>query len=793
MEPKENGIPHGGLSSDEAAKRAAAGQKNVSDEKAGKSYLRIVTDNLFTFFNLVWAIIAVLMILCKSYSNLTFLAVIIPNVLIAIVQECRAKRTVEHLSVTTDPKTTVLRDGVLSGIDASEVVLGDTVYLEMGMQVPADCTVTEGVCEVNESMLTGESDAIRKSEGDRLLAGSYLVGGAAYAEVYAVGKDNYVAKIEKAAKGFRAPASNLFRDLNKLLRIISFVMVPTALLYFLLHYVLLRTSDLSGAVIAASGAVIGMIPAGMYLLVTVTLTLSVIELSAKKTLVRDMYSIEMLASADVVCLDKTGTVTDGTMSVTDVCPLGETDEEGICRIMALLEGTEKSINPTSKALIDRFGTDTSDTVTDKIPFSSKRKFTTATFASAGTFSVGAPHFVDCPVSAEAEERIASLAAEGKRVLILASHKAPGVTGEGIALIAIADRIRPNAKETIEKFQASDVCVKIISGDHPATVSAIAGRVGVKGYEKYVNCDGLSDEELAAKAEEYTVFGRVSPEQKVLLVRTLKAHGHTVAMTGDGVNDTLALKESNCAIAMAEGSEVARKVSQIVLMESDFGTLPDVVREGRRCINNVRRSASLFLMKTFLTMSISVFTVLTGLLALIPALGVTAFEYPFPPKGLVLLELFVIGLSSVLLALEPNEERIRGSFIRTVLTNSLSSGIALLVPVAAVLVLGAAGVFDTTPLRNAMALIAVLCAGLTNLITLCIPYTKWRVLVSLSMTAALALAIPVSVFLVNDMFDLTPVAGHAGAVLCVALGSAVFSLLTYLVARAVRARRSDRRA
>ena len=780
-----------GLTSDEAKSLKEQGLSNVSKEKNGKSYLRIVTDNLLTFFNILWGIVAILMIACKSFSNLTFLAIIIPNVLIAIVQECRAKHTVEKLSATTDPKATVVRDGALIEIDASEIVLGDVVRLSLGQQILADATVISGIAEANESMLTGESNAIKKSEGDKVLAGSFLVSGQIFAKVTAVGKDNYIHTIEKAARSFSAPSSNLFRDLNRLLRYISFFLVPCALVMFFVQYA--ANGDVRDSIIDTSGGVIGMIPAGIFLLITVTLTLSVISLAKKRTLVQDMYSIEMLAAADVVCLDKTGTITDGTMCVTETIPLAGHTEDEVKEAIALLEGAEASLNATSKALVAAFGSRTDRQILERLPFSSERKYSATLFEGLGAFALGAPHFVPAPVSEQMEKTIASYAKEGKRVLLLAHLESLDDTaGEPIALIAVADRIRPSARETIEGFQSQGVAVKIISGDHAATVSSIAARVGVKNAEKYISCEGLSDEELEAKAEETAVFGRVSPEQKVLLVKKLKSLGHTVAMTGDGVNDTLALKEANCSIAMAEGSEMARKVSKIVLLDSDFSTLPDVVREGRRCINNVKRSATLFLMKTMLAMCLSLLTAVSGLLALIPSLGIEVLAYPFQPKGLVLLEMFVIGASSVLLALEPNNERIEGSFIKTVLKASLPNGIALLLPTLAIVVLNACGVFATAELGNTLAMIAVLGAGLVNLWVLAFPYTKWRLTVCASMTGATVLAIPLSILIVGDMFEFGHAAGHVGLAILVAglaiLTAAVAHAVKYFVLKKVIAKR-----
>lgn len=758
------------LSTDEVSRLASEGKINSSKDKNGKSYLEIVLTNLLTFFNFVWGIIAALMIALGQFNNLTFLAVIIPNVLIAILQECRAKRTVEKLSVTTDPHATVVRDGTARTVAVSDIVLGDVIRIEMGQQVPSDARVICGLAEANESMLTGESNAIRKSDGDVLMAGSFLVSGSVYAKVEHVGRDNYIHTIEKAAKSFKTPSSDLFRDLNNLLKYIAIFMVPMAAGMFLSNYFVATDRDAMTAITKTCGSVIGMIPAGIYLLVTVTLTLSVITLARKRTLVQDMYSIEMLARADVVCLDKTGTITDGTMCVSDLYPLCSMSEEELGAILAAVEGTEESINPTSRALIERFGTDRTAAVREKIPFSSARKYSAVDLDGIGCFSIGAPHFVPCPLDDAAEAAISAFAAEGKRVLVLASHEALDREGVALALVAVTDRIRPNAKETIERFQSQGVTVKIISGDHAATVSSIAARVGVVNAERYLSCEDLTEDELTAAVDTYAVFGRVTPEQKVLLVKELRRRGHTVAMTGDGVNDTLALKESNCAIAMADGSEVARKISQIVLLDSDFGTLPDVVREGRRCINNVRQSATLFLMKTFMTVLLSIYVVCTGTL------------YPFSPNGTMLLELFIIGIASVLLALEPNNNRIEGSFMKTVLLRSIPNGLALLFPI-----LFLTWVYPAGEVRNALAMLAMTSAGYMNLVMLCVPYTRWRTAVVVSIGVLTVLTVPVTVFLLGDMLGLALLGEHMGtAALTVGL-SAAFALLVSLFMRFVMPR------
>ena len=718
-------LPHEGLSSAEVKEQIRKKNVNISKTKAGKSYAGIIFDNLFTFFNFVWALVTVVLVAVDSFTNLTYLFIIIPNILIGIISEIRAKRTVEKLSVNTQPRATVIRDGKMSEIKVSSIVLGDVVKLEMGQQIPADSVVLSGLAEVNESMLTGESDAIKKCEGDTVLAGSYLVSGSIYVRVEKVGKDNYIHKIESAAKNFKAPKSNLFRDLNKLIKYIGIFMIPMTVILAITNY-LDTDHRLIPTIEKTSGSVIGMIPAGIYLLVTLTLTLSVIKLARKKTLVQDMYSIEMLASADVLCLDKTGTITDGTMTVVGVESLDGTSEEEIAAAVAALESADDSINNTARALIERFGKSECEII-DKVPFSSERKYSAIKLADSA-WAIGAPGFVPCYVHTSLNDKIKERASLGERVLILARLDSLESVGRAVAMITIADTIRPSAEDTIARFQEQGVAIKIISGDHARTVSAIAARVGVNGASNYISCENMSDEELVSAADSHTVFGRVTPEQKVLLVKALRDAGHTVAMTGDGVNDTLALKEADCAIAMADGSEVARKVSDIVLMNSDFSTLPSVVNEGRRCINNVRNSAVLFLMKTLFVIVLSIIS------ACLPTV-----TYPFEPKQFLLIEMFVIGAASFLLALEPNYERIKGSFINTVVIKSIPSALALLIPTVIILVVGMSSVTLSQKCIEGVATVTVTFVGYLNLMALCRPTNKWRtgvlIFVGVSLVAA----------------------------------------------------------
>lgn len=731
-----HGIP-AGLTEEAAVKLKSEGKSNFVKNSVGKSYAKILCENLFTFFNMIWVVITAVLIICESYSNLTFLVVVLLNTVIAIIQEIKAKRTVEKLSVTTDPRAAVIRDGELKTVDSADIVLGDVMLIESGRQVLSDAIVISGLAEANESLLTGESDAIKKTVGAQLLAGSFLVSGSVYARVNRVGKDNYASKIERAAKSFKAPSSNLFRDLNVLIKMIGVLMIPLAILVFLSNYV--AYPNVTEAIIKTCGSLTAMIPAGIYLLVTMTLTLSVITLAKKQTLVGDMYSIEMLATADVICLDKTGTITDGSMQVVKFCALGNTGEDEFFRIMSVISGCTRTHNSTSRALADYFGKDVSEhPILSEIPFSSTRKYSGVSIKDFGTYTVGAPHFVPCPIDDELEALINEETKEGHRVLITARHEAQNKEGVPIGIISISDRIRPGAEQTIRNFQSQGVTVKVLSGDHAQTVSKIAMAVGIDRADKYLSCESLSDDELRAAAEKYAIFGRVTPEQKLVLISELKKNGHTVAMTGDGVNDTLALKESNCAIAMADGSEMARKISQIVLLDSDFSSLPDVVREGRRCINNVRSSASLFLMKTVFTIFIALFSI------------ITLSGYPFAPNQTLMLELFIIGLGSVLLALEPNDKRIRGSFLKTVIIKSLPNALAMFIPVMLLILLEKTTAISLNA-RNSIAMAIVTAIGFLNLASVCRPFTKWRIMVISTVGALLAITVPVSIFFFNDLF------------------------------------------
>lgn len=707
-----------GLSEEQINERIEHKLSNDTKIKTSNSILSIICKNVFTFFNCIWLIIAIALMCVGAWGDLLFLFVVIANTAISIIQEIKSKRTVERLSMVTAPKIKVIRMGLQQEIRSEDLLLDDIMLLENGNQIPADCIIVEGTCEANESLLTGESNSIKKNIGDILLAGSFLVSGQCYARVDKVGKDNYIQTVAERTKDFKPQTSNLFKDLNNLIKVIILILIPLGVLTFFKESVLLGTS-IPESVTSTSGALTGMIPAGMYLLITVGLSVGVIKLGKKKTLVKNLYSIEMLARANILCLDKTGTITDGTMNVVEYENYNGSNKQKIEKVMKTILQHQKSMNATSVALVGHFGKDTDSKVKEVVEFSSERKYSATTFKNGKTYFLGAPTFIKCPISAEQKAYMTSNMEKGYRVIALAeangsyNEKNAGKDGKIIAIFVLEDHIRKDAVETIEWFKQNDVQIKIISGDDAITVSRIAKRVGVEGYDKYVSLENISLQEVAQLANKFTVFGRVTPEQKHILVKTLKNQGNVVAMTGDGVNDTLALKEANCSIAMADGSEVARNISHLVLMESNFSALPSVVEEGRQIVNNVQKSSVLYLMKTLFTIMLCITTL------------VLRIHYPFTPKQLLLLEMFVIGLPSFILTFQPNKDLIRGNFIPQVLKKSVPAAFVMFINVLIIVILNA----NTTTLSpeefSSLSTLLVLFTGYINLVWTCIPLNRLR--------------------------------------------------------------------
>lgn len=707
-----------GLTKQQLENRKLAGLVNKTKQNSGKSYFTIFFENICTFFNLIWAVVFVALLAVKAYTDLLFIIVILLNTTIAIIQEIKAKITVEKLSYVTAPKIRVVRDGKEEKVIATKLCLDDIVKLFAGNQIPTDCILKQGSCEVNESMLTGESQPIKKNVGDTLFAGSFIISGGCVAQVDRVGKDSYIQTVAKEAKKFKSPQSNLFKDINSLVKYIGIIILPLAGLMFLNNY-FAYGRVLDEAIAKTCGSITGMVPAGMFLLITIALSLGVIKLGKKKTLVQDIYSIEMLARTNVLCLDKTGTITDGTMRVCEHINLKQVgmvpNEMAISNIL----NTQMSNNQTSNAMLLFYKKTNELFVTQNIEFSSQRKFTATSFEGVGTYAIGAPEFIHVGALDEKLENIIfQKTNEGKRVLMLAYSPEQIVKNElpyymePMALIVLEDHIREDAIDTINWFKSNGVKIKIISGDNPYTVANIAKRVGVENADACVSLEGLSIQEVEKLANDFTVFGRVTPEQKHALVKALKKSGNTVAMTGDGVNDSLALKEADCSIAMADGSEVARNLSNIVLLDSKFSSLPSVVKEGRQVINNVQQSSTLFLMKT-------VFTLLLSLVAI-----VTRSPYPFSPSQLLLTEMFVIGLPSVILAIQPNDKLITGDFSSQVLKRALPNGLLMLFNAIVVIALNnfgflSAGEFST------LSTLVLIGTGFVNLCHLCVPFNVIR--------------------------------------------------------------------
>lgn len=704
-----------GLTSEQVSQRKKDNLTNIVKNKTSKSYLGIIISNTCTFFNLIWLIIALAYIYVGSFNNLFFMIIIVLNTLIAIIQECKAKHTVEKLSLITAPKVNVIRNGTVSKTYTKDLVLDDIILLETGNQIPADSILVQGFIEVNESLLTGESNAIKKQNGSELLAGSFVVSGNCFAKVNKIGNESYIQSIAKEAKKFKSPNSNLFKDLNKIIKYIGIAIIPVAIILIINNYT--TSGDFTETIVKTCGALTGMIPAGMFLLVTVALAVGVIKLSHRRTLVQNLYSIEMLARTNVLCLDKTGTITDGTMNVTNVEYLEEIPN--IKEIISSYLNIQKTNNSTATAMIKYFGNDLKFNSDKVIFFSSERKYSAVKFLDNCGYLLGAPEFVCKNITPEIKTKIETYNGQGKRVLLFAKTNKDLDDDKltentyPVAIICIEDHIRDDAIATINWFKENDVAIKIISGDNPSTVSSIAKRVGVENSDKCISLEGLSNEEVSQIADKFTIFGRVSPEQKHRLIKTLKNKGYTVAMTGDGVNDTLALKEADCSIAMADGSDVARSISNLVLMDSKFSSLPNVVKEGRQVINNIQKSSTLFLMKTFFTFLFSLFVV---------AIHTT---YPFESSYLMLIEIFVIGLPSFILALEPNSKRIEGEFITTVLKKSIPASLLIFLNVAVVTVLYKLNYINFSEAETLSVLVLTL-TGFLNLIRICYPFSKTRI-------------------------------------------------------------------
>lgn len=711
-----------GLSSNQVKKRIADNIVNVSSVKTSKSISKIFTSNIFTFFNMICLVVAIALIFVGAYTDLTFMLIVILNTTIGIVQEIKSKKIMDKLSLTNSNFTKVIRDGEEQEIYKTEVVLDDVLVLNPGQQISCDSIVIYGEVEVNESMLTGESLAIKKGVGQTLLGGSFIVSGTCQARVNKVGNDNYISQLSEKAKTFKQSKSELLRSLKSLIRIISIFMIPIAIAMAYNNY---RDYSLNPdgsyslaymVVTKTAGCIVAMIPAGMFLLTSVALAVSVMRLAKKRTLVQDLYCIEMLARTNVLCLDKTGTLTNGSMSVKNVVMLNSGSVKDVDKIVSSMVNAFHDANHTALALKAYFGKPCYNA--DKtMPFSSDRKFMGCRFKNVGTFKLGAYEFVMDKPSEQMVALANEYSSQGYRVLLLAQSD-DNFSKSGckpIAYILLQDNIRKDAPKTIEWFKSNGVDIKIISGDNPVTVSEVAKRVGVEHADKYISLHGMSNQQVAEVADKYSIFGRVNPEQKAILVKSLKSHGKTVAMTGDGVNDILALKEADCSVAIASGSDAARSVSQLVLLDSNFSSMPSVVAEGRRVVNNIQKSSSLFLMKTLFAICISIFVLCMRK------------SYPFSPIQFIMLEVFVIGLPSFFLALQPNTNEIKGKFLSNVARTTLPAGLSLVIVTIAMYVYQIFTGIDMSVLVT-MASISVLIVGFVALFEMCKPFNPFKAVI-----------------------------------------------------------------
>ena len=712
-----------GLTNEQVQQRIEEGKINVNENPNTRSYKQIVRENVLTFFNFLNLALMIMVLLVGSYKNSMFMGIIVINTVIGIIQEVRAKKTLDKLAILTESKAVVLREGKKWSISTEKLVLDDILFLKTGDQVPADARVLEGSIEVNESLLTGESDNLQKNEGDELFSGSFVTSGEACCQVIHVGKDNYASQITSEAKEFKRHNSELRNSLNAILKTISVIIVPMGMLLFYKQYYI-AGNGIRDAVVNMVAAVLGMIPEGLVLLTSVALTLGALTLTRKNTLVQELYCIETLARVDTLCLDKTGTITAGTMCVEQVQPYvegmeikapdganvsesestingaeGETKEltelaaseiQGaentgltvsgaqleltmgeIERVMANMMSVLKDKNATADALHKRFSRRTDMPVDHCIPFSSDRKYSGVAFKEEGTYLMGAAQFLFPDGNEDLMKQCSAYGKEGLRVLVLAHS--PNLNQENelpeglkpVALFMLTDIIRDNAPETLAFFKDQGVDLKVISGDDPVTVSAIAKKAGLENADKYIDATTITTpEDMERAVAECSVFGRVTPQQKKEMVLALQKQKHTVAMTGDGVNDVLALKEADCSVVMAEGSDAAKNIANVVLMDSNFAAMPEIVNQGRRVVNNIRTAASMFLIKTIFSVLLCLITIFWG------------DSYPFEPIQMSLISACAVGIPTFLLAQENNFNKIESGFLRYVFMNAFPAAVTI---------------------------------------------------------------------------------------------------------------------
>lgn len=707
-----------GLTEAEVLERKEKGQVNIVEEKTVKSNWEIIAGNVFTLFNLYNFLIAIALMSVGAYSNLAFMLIIILNICIGSFQEIHAKNMVAKLSVLTVSKVDVIRDGKEKIISVDEVVLDDITILNMGNQICSDSVVINGKIEVNESLLTGESDTIVKMPGDKLFSGSYVVSGKCYAKVEKVGKDNLAAEITLKSKKHKKVNSELLNSMRKVTRITSFIIIPVGVLLFVQAF-FFRDQVIKSSVVSTAAALLGMLPKGLVLLISISLATGVIKLAKKKVLVQDLYSVETLAHVDTLCLDKTGTITEGKMQVSNVQIFNEEIMPiPIDQALSAFVNEIGDNNGTFQALKEYFNGNDNFEVDYKNQFSSERKWSSISFKDIGSIIVGAPERLIDKSNFEMKENMIEAQKQGKRVLLVGFSKdivedvLPDI--EIIAAIELSDPLRKNAKEMLGFFKGEGVTVKVISGDNPLTVSSIAKQAGLEDYESYIDLSTIeSDDEIIDLVDEYSIFARVSPNQKSLLVQALQAKGHTVAMTGDGVNDVIALRQADCSITLPEASDVAKQVSQIVLLNSDFSVLKDVLMEGRRVVNNITNVATIFFIKTLYSIMLSILNIITC----------TAF--PFIPIQITLVDLAIEGYTSFFISFEPNGKQIKEKFLTSVLKNSFPYSVVIIINIIVLYFLAPAlGIAE--PKMTTLMYYMIGFTSILAVIRVCRPFNKMRV-------------------------------------------------------------------
>ena len=735
-----------GLTSQQVQEHRLHGWTNMAVEPPSKTTKEIVHENVFTYFNLIFVVLAVLLCLVGSFRDLTFLPVIIANTLIGIIQEIRAKQVLDKLTMLNAPRASVVRDGKRTVINAEDLVVDDIVIFKAGDQVCADAEVSAGEVQVNESLLTGEADEITKRKGDKLMSGSFIVSGQCHARLDKVGEDSYISKLTLQAKAMQSKEqSEMIRSLDKLVKCVGVAIIPIGIVLFSQAF-FIQHDGFRESVTSMIAAVIGMIPEGLYLLASVALAVSSIRLAQKKVLLHDMKCIETLARVDVLCVDKTGTITENTMKVQKLIKTDEYDEKekgGLSLLVGDFAAAMTNDNITMAALKEYFTKASGKKVLSKTGFSSATKYSSVTFED-GAYVLGAPEFVLKEKYDDYAEEITEYASTGSRVLAFGIYDGE-VDGKPLThgilpfgFVLLANPIREAAKETFEYFAEQGVEVKVISGDNPVTVSNVAKQAGIKNADRYVDASEFEDEQSMRKALlNNTVFGRVTPSQKRKFVRILKEAGHTVAMTGDGVNDVLALKDADCSIAMASGSDAAAQASQLVLLESDFSCMPEVVLEGRRVVNNIQRSASLFLVKNIFSFLLSVASV------------VFMFTYPLEPSQVSLISMFTIGVPAFFLALEPNKNMIKGHFLTNVLLKALPAALTDALAVAALVIFGRTFDVSSTDISTAATMLLAI-VGFMILYKISAPMNKIRFSIVSGCIAGLLFC---SIFL-KDLFAIT---------------------------------------